>query len=113
MQFSDRIAGTLSKAIVSAFPLKGRISEAKGEEVLVDFGENVGATKGMQFKVLPGAEEAGKKKAYVGVLTLTEILEEDSVARLTATYDAIREGQRVVEFRPEGDASAGAAGGGA
>ena len=39
----------------------------------------------MDFKVLPGAEEAGKKKAYIGVLTLTEILKKDSVARLIAT----------------------------
>ena len=64
MKFSDRIAGKLSRAIVTAFPLKGRISEVKGEEILVDFGQNVGASKGMQFKVLPGAEEAGKRRRH-------------------------------------------------
>jgi hypothetical protein len=102
MQFSNRIAGTLSKAIVSAFPLKGRISEAKEEVILVDFGENVGATEGMRFKVLPGEEEAAQKKmAYVGILTLTQILEKKSVARLEAKYDTIRSGLRVVEHRKE------------
>ena len=110
MQFSQRIAGKLSRAIVTAFPLKGRIAQVKGEEILVDFGRNVGAVKGMQFKVLPGAEEAAeKKKAYIGILALTEVLEEDSVARLTATYGVIRPGQRVLEFRPERAGSEGAA----
>jgi serine/threonine protein kinase/tetratricopeptide (TPR) repeat protein len=109
LQFTDRIASKLSGSIVSAFPLKGKIRELKGEEVLVDFGRNVGATKGMKFKVLPGAEEAArKKKAYIGILTLTEVLEEDSLARLTATYDTIRPGQRIVEYRPEGTESEGA-----
>jgi len=104
MQFSNRIAGTLSKAIVSAFPLKGRISEVKGEEILVDFGENVGASEGMQFKVLPGEEGASRKKmAYVGILTLTQILEKNSVARLESKYDTIRSGLRIVEHREEGE----------
>jgi hypothetical protein len=102
MQFSNRIAGTLSEAIVSAFPLKGRISEVKGEEILVDFGQNVGATQGMQFRVLPVEEGAVRKKmAYVGILTLTQILEKNSVARLEAKYDAIRSGMRIVEHRKE------------
>lgn len=106
VEFSHRIAGKLSKEIVAAFPLKGRISEIKGEEVVVDFGQSVGAAEGMQFKVLPSPEDDVKRrKAYIGILTLTEVLEESSVARLTATYDTIRPGLRIVELHPEGAGS--------
>ena len=106
MQFSDRLAGALSKGIASAFPLKGRISEIKGEEVLVDFGENVGASEGMQFKVLPDKEDVAQKGlAYIGILTLSQVLEKNSLARLDAKYDVIREGQRIVELPPKGEGS--------
>ena len=104
MRFSDRLASALSKGIVSAFPLKGRIAEIKGEEILVDFGQNVGASEGMQFKVLPDKEEAAqKRKAFIGILTLSQVLERNSVARLDAKYDVIREGQRIVELSPKGE----------
>ena len=68
----------------------------------MDFGQNVGATEGMQFRVLPGEEVAAQKKtAYVGILTLTRILEKNSVARLESKYDTIRSGLRIVEHRKE------------
>ncbi len=100
--FSNRVAQALSEAIDAAFPVKGKIIDVIEEEIVLNVGRDVGAKPGMKLKVLPGKQEGDKKKAYIGLLTLIQVMEDSCLARVEAKYDDIYKGQRVVEFRKKG-----------
>jgi class 3 adenylate cyclase/CHAT domain-containing protein/tetratricopeptide (TPR) repeat protein len=82
---TERLSKKLLEKLKKLYPLRGRISEVKGDEIRLNIGQKVGVQMGQQFKV----------KDTDWILEIVSVQPEVSNAKVKKGEEGIKEGLRV------------------
>jgi hypothetical protein len=82
---TERLSEKLLEKLKKLYPLRGKISEVKGDEIRLNIGKKVGVKVGQQFKV----------KDTDCILEIVSLQSEVSTAKVNKGEEGIKEGLRV------------------
>lgn len=82
---SDKLSGMIVEKLNSIYPLRGKISEIKGDQIILNIGQREGVESGQQFRV----------KDLDIALEITDVEQDISTARPLQDAEGLESGMRV------------------
>lgn len=86
--FTKGVAAQIATKLAAAYPLRGKVADVDGSEILISIGKKQGAASGMKFKVVEEGKPVeidgqvlGRRKKTIGTIEVTDVQDGFSAAR--------------------------------